>query len=272
MSQAASVETVAGLVRAASELRSALSGLRFNPPVSHVYNPLEYAWPCYEAYLRRFAASRKRVIFLGMNPGPFGMVQTGVPFGEIKAVRDWLKINHAVGKPPVEHPRRPITGLSCTRSEISGQRLWGLFAERFGDAPQFFREHLVLNYCPLAFMESTGRNRTPDKLAAHEKEIVFAACDRHLREAVRVLEPEWLIGIGDFARRRAQTVFPGESPRIGQILHPSPANPEANRAWAALATEQLVKLGVWRRRRTEGRGRKVTGGNESASRSDVSPG
>ena len=35
----------------------------------------------------------KRVVFLGMNPGPFGMAQVGVPFGEVAAVRDWLRID-----------------------------------------------------------------------------------------------------------------------------------------------------------------------------------
>lgn len=240
-------EPAAPLIRAAQRLRLAVSRLRFLAPVSHVYNPLDYAWTCHEAYLRRFAAPPKRVVFLGMNPGPFGMVQTGVPFGEIKAVRHWLGICSPIDKPRSEHPRRLITGFACHRSEVSGQRLWGLFASRFGAPEQFFQQHLVLNYCPLAFMESTGRNRTPDKLPRHEKELLFAACDRHLREAIRALEPEWLIGVGDFARQRAEAVFGGGPPRVAQILHPSPANPAANRAWARVVTEQLEALGVWTR-------------------------
>jgi single-strand selective monofunctional uracil DNA glycosylase len=219
--------------------------LQFSSPVSHVYNPLDYAWTAYESYLRSFAAEPKRVVFLGMNPGPFGMVQTGVPFGEVKVVRDWLRLAAPIDKPPAEHPRRPITGFACKRSEVSGQRLWGLFAQRFGEPKEFFKQHMVLNYCPLAFMEATGRNRTPDKLPPSERAILFAACDQHLRAAIEALQPQWLIGIGDFARRRAEIVFPGGAPAIGQILHPSPASPAANRAWAALATQQLEELGVW---------------------------
>ena len=238
-------EGLVTLILAAQHLRLAVSGLRFRSPVSHVYNPLDYAWPCYELYLRRFAAPPKRVVFLGMNPGPFGMVQTGIPFGEIRAVRDWLGICSEVGKPPRQHPQRPVTGFGCSRSEISGQRLWGLFAERFGSPQRFFANHLVLNYCPLAFMERAGRNRTPDKLRTPEKELLFAACDQHLREAVQVLQPEWLIGIGDFARRRAEAVFPEGRPKVGQVLHPSPANPSANRAWAVLVAKQLETLGIW---------------------------
>ena len=172
--------TVTRLIQAGSRLNAALSKLRFGPPVSHVYNPLEYAWSCYEGYIRRFARSRKRVVFLGMNPGPFGMVQTGIPFGEVRAVREWLQLTAIIGRPSEQHPRRPVNGLNCERSEVSGQRLWGLFAERFGSAPTFFKDHFVLNYCPLAFMEATGRNRTPDKLTAQEKEPLFSACDEHL--------------------------------------------------------------------------------------------
>ena len=233
------------LLTAGADLSTSLAKLRFAPPVTHVYNPLEYAWPCFEAYVRRFASAPKRVVFLGMNPGPFGMVQTGVPFGEVRAVRQWLQLTATIGRPRKEHPRRPITGLECQRSEVSGQRLWGLFSDRFGSAEKFFRHHFVLNYCPLAFMEQTGLNRTPEKLAPGEKEELYAACDRHLREVIHALRPKWVIGVGDFARRRAELVLEGERLRIGQILHPSPANPQANRGWATIATRQLVELGVW---------------------------
>jgi single-strand selective monofunctional uracil DNA glycosylase len=173
------------------------------------------------------------------------MVQTGIPFGEVRTVREWLKLVAPIGKPRQEHPRRLITGLACQRSEVSGQRLWGLFAQKFVSAAEFFQEHLVLNYCPLAFMEITGRNRTPDKLTSQEKDLLFRACDQHLRTAVDSLKPQWLIGVGDFASRRAEMVFSEGSPKIGRIIHPSPANPQANRAWAALTTQQLVNLGVW---------------------------
>jgi single-strand selective monofunctional uracil DNA glycosylase len=237
--------TSQSMIDAAQRLRAAVNKLSFNSPVPHVYNPLDYAWPAHEQYLRRYANSRKRVLFLGMNPGPFGMVQTGVPFGQIAAVRDWLGIDAKIGRPSDEHPKRCVTGLACARNEISGQRLWGLFAKRFGSAEKFFREHLVVNYCPLAFLESSGRNRTPDKLPIAERAALFVACDEHLREVVRVLRPEWLVGVGDFAAKRAREVFVDPSPRLGRILHPSPACPESNVNWAGKVTTQLRELGVW---------------------------
>jgi single-strand selective monofunctional uracil DNA glycosylase len=233
------------LVAAARQLREETRRLSFRAPVTHVYNPLVYAWAPHEAYLRRFGGGRRRIVFLGMNPGPFGMAQTGVPFGEVGAVRDWLRIGGPVGKPVAEHPRRPVTGFACGRSEVSGQRLWSLFAERYRTPRRFFAEHLVVNYCPLAFIESSGRNRTPDKLPASERARLFAACDRHLRAMLAALQPEWLIGIGDFAMKRAQGIGANGAVRLGRILHPSPANPAANRNWHAAVTRQLQQLGVW---------------------------
>ncbi len=233
------------LIAAAEKLRDATQSLQFAEPVTHVYNPLEYAWSPHEAYLRKYFRGRKRVVFLGMNPGPFGMVQTGVPFGEIAAVRDWLGIVAEVGKPGKEHPKRPITGFGTVRSEVSGQRLWGLFAKRFGRPAKFFLEHAVMNYCPLAFLETTGRNRTPDKLSAAEKERLFALCDEHLRKVVETLRPEWVIGVGDFAATRAKLTLPEGPVKIGRILHPSPASPAANRDWPGVATAQLEALGIW---------------------------
>jgi single-strand selective monofunctional uracil DNA glycosylase len=235
------------LIDSAARLRDAVNQLRFAPPVTHVYNPLDYAWAAHEVYLRRYAKGHKRIVFLGMNPGPFGMAQTGVPFGEIPSVRDWLGITAKVTKPTMEHPKRRVLGFDCPRCEVSGQRLWGLFARQFGAAKNFFEEHLVMNYCPLAFIESSGRNRTPDKLPASEREALFRACDEHLREAVRVLEPEWIVGVGDFAMKRAGEIFTGGSIKIGRILHPSPASPAANRDWPGTATHQLQELGIWKR-------------------------
>jgi single-strand selective monofunctional uracil DNA glycosylase len=232
------------LLAAARELSAQVGALRFGPPVSHVYNPLDYAWAPHAAYLQRFGDGRKRAVLVGMNPGPFGMVQTGVPFGEIAAVREWMGIEAPVGRPAIENPKRPIEGFACARSEVSGRRLWGLFAARFGTADAFFAEHFVANWCPLAFFDH-GRNLTPDKLPAAETEALQAACDAHLAALVDALAPEWVIGVGGFAEQRAQQALAGRPVKIGRILHPSPASPAANRGWAEVAMRQLRDLGVW---------------------------
>lgn len=232
------------LESAARRLSDALDGMRFAAPVSHVYNPLTYAWAPNALYLQRYGQGRKRVVFVGMNPGPFGMVQTGVPFGEIAAVRDWMGIEAEVRKPQEENPKRPIEGFACARSEVSGRRLWGLFAERFGTAEAFFAEHFVANYCPLAFFDG-GRNLTPDKLPAAEQGPLLAACDTHLQEVARLLQPDWVIGVGAWAEQRARLALEGMPVRFGRVLHPSPASPAANRGWSEAATRQLYEQGVW---------------------------
>lgn len=232
------------LITAAKKLSAQVDALQFSPPVSYVYNPLSYAWPVHEAYLRRYGSGRKKVVLMGMNPGPFGMVQTGVPFGEVAMVRDWMGLSGEIGHPAVENPKRPIEGFGCTRSEVSGRRLWGLFQDRFGTADAFFADHFVANYCPLAFFDG-GRNLTPDKLAAVEMAPVMAACDAHLRTLIEALSPEWVIGVGAWAEQRAAKVAAGLPVNIGRVLHPSPASPAANRGWSEAATRQMLALGVW---------------------------
>ena len=238
---------MSGLIEPALELSKKLEGLDFNSPVEFVYRPLEYAWDAHRIYLERFAAGPKRVLFLGINPGPFGMTQTGVPFGEIAAVKDWMGIETAVGKPACEHPKRPVEGFACKKSEVSGRRLWGLFAERFGSAEKFFEEHFVVNYCPLVWMSQTGANLTPDKISAAEMAPVEKACMEHLAQVVEVLQPSYLIGVGAFAEERLKRAaqITGSQAILGKVLHPSPASPAANRGWAEAATKQLEAQLVW---------------------------
>ena len=236
----------AALARAARDLSGACATLRFGAPVAHVYDPLQYAWAPCEQYLERYGNTRKRVVFLGMNPGPFGMMQTGVPFGEVAAVRDWMGIEAPVSAPESQHPKRPIDGFGCTRSEVSGRRLWGWASARFGSARAFFDECFVLNYCPLVFLEASGRNRTPEQMPVAETAPLYDACDRHLRAAVAALQPDWAIGIGGFAARRLESALgPAPGLRIAQVLHPSPASPAANRGWAEAMDRALDALGVF---------------------------
>ena len=232
------------LHEAAQTLAAEVSVLSFSEPVALVYHPLRYAWDAHAAYLDRYGKGRRSVLLLGMNPGPFGMAQTGVPFGDVAMVRDWLGIEAPVGRPPAEHPKRPVLGFQCPRSEVSGQRLWGWARARFGTAERFFARFFVANYCPLLFMTKTGRNLTPDALPAAERAPLFAACDQALRAMVDLLEPEIVIGIGRFAEDRAGAALKGRELRIGRILHPSPASPAANRDWAGQAERGLMQLGI----------------------------
>ena len=233
------------LVEAARKLTDAVTELYFSEPTAVVYNPLDYACLPYEYYLKKYGDSPKKILFMGMNPGPFGMAQTGIPFGEVAHVRDWLGIYGKVLAPNNEHPKRRIEGFSCARSEVSGRRFWGAMKERFGQAEAFFIDHFVINYCPLVFMEESGRNRTPDKLPNKEVAALYECCDMHLRSVIHSLQPDWVIGVGAFAEARARVALSQESVQFGRILHPSPASPTANRGWAAQMTEQMEVIGLW---------------------------
>jgi single-strand selective monofunctional uracil DNA glycosylase len=226
------------------QLRSDLRNQRFSAPVAYVYNPLQYAWSPHAEYLRRYGQGQRDIVLVGMNPGPWGMVQTGVPFGDIVTVRDWLGITCQAGKPEIEHPRRRVEGFGCQRREISGSRLWGWARDTFVTPEQFFKHFFVVNYCPLCFFEAGGGNRTPDRLGPGEREPLFAACDRALRAMVSSLRPWLVIGIGRFAEKRAREALAGLPPLVASVLHPSGANPRASRNWGGQMNTALDTLGV----------------------------
>lgn len=234
----------ADLVAIADTLVAELADLTFGPPVIRVYNPLIYAREPHAAYMTRYGGGPKEVLLVGMNPGPWGMAQTGVPFGEVALVRDWMGIQGAVGYPAHEHPARPITGFTCHRSEVSGRRLWGWARDTFGTPEAFFARFLVVNYCPLLFLEESGRNRTPDHLPIAERVALFAACDRALRHTIELLRPRLVVGVGRFAEGRVRASAEGLAVDVGRITHPSPANPAANRGWEQLVRAELGTLGV----------------------------
>lgn len=230
------------LITITRELSKGVDTLSFDYPVAYVYNPLDYAWKSHRAYLEKYGDRKSRVLLIGMNPGPWGMAQTGIPFGEVNAVRDFLGIDESVAQPIRVHPNRPIQGLACPRSEVSGRRLWSWAKERYGTAEEFFRSFFVLNYCPLCFMEEGGKNRTPDKLNPIERNEVFELCDSALRKIVELLEPSKIVGIGGFAMKRTMQALNRDD--IESILHPSPASPMANRGWAPQIETQLEAMGV----------------------------
>jgi single-strand selective monofunctional uracil DNA glycosylase len=231
------------LLNEAYKLRDAVNRLSFEPPVAHVYNPLDYALAPYRQYLERYARCPKPKLFLGMNPGPFGMMQTGIPFGEIKAVRQWMGLDATIQMPAHQHPKRLIEGWACKRSEVSGRRLWAWAATTYGSAERFFAEHFVVNFCPLVFLEASGKNRTPESLPSAERGPLDEACMQHLLAVIGLLEPKILVGVGGFAARRLelarQKLRRSEAYRVIQILHPSPASPAANRGWEEAIAQQL---------------------------------
>jgi single-strand selective monofunctional uracil DNA glycosylase len=225
-----------GLLAIADDLSARVGDLRFRRPVACVYNPLEYARAGFRAYVTRYGAPPKELLILGMNPGPWGMAQTGVPFGEVAHVRSWLDIDEPVGHPVGEIPSRPIMGFACTRSEVSGARVWGWARAAFGTPERFFARCFVTNYCPLIFFDAAGHNLTPDRLARADQVELFAICDNAFRRTALLVEARQVIALGVFAFVRAQEALAGTGCTVTAVPHPSPANPAANRGWSRLMT------------------------------------
>ncbi len=232
------------LLRITETLVEELESLEFSAPVAYVYNPLVYASEPHGQYLKLYGTGRKETVFVGMNPGPWGMAQTGVPFGEIEIVKGWLRIDGKVDKPPREHPKKRVDGFRCGRSEVSGRRLWGLFRERFGTPEKFFEHFFVVNYCPLLFLDAEGRNITPDKLKAAETLPLLTACNEALLRTVKYLGPSHVIGVGNFAEAQIRSALKDLDLKIGKILHPSPANPAANNGWKEIVLKQLHEQAI----------------------------
>lgn len=225
---------------------------RLPPPPKDmlVRNPLRYARAGHRAWLRKFAPAHPGLhcLFVGVNPGPWGMGQTGVPFGQIAAVRDWMGLDFVVQQPPNPHQARPVQGLDCKRSEVSGARLWGLMQERFGTAQNFFGTHFVVNHCPLLFTDLGGgraRNLTPDKLPRPWRDELLAICDDWLLAVLRLLAPRFAISIGGETHKRLLAMAEGLELQVGRMPHPSPANPQASHDYSGKATAALVAAGVW---------------------------
>lgn len=234
-------ETVAAqpaLARIARGLGRDVEALDWHTP-SHIYNPLQYAWSGHREYLARYGKKRGRVLLLGMNPGPWGMAQTGVPFGTVSIVREWFRIETKLARRlPVQHPKYPILGMACHRSEGSGGRLWGWAQDAFGKPGRFFDRFFVWNYCPLLFL-GKDRNLTPVDLTAPEARAMSVVCDHALARVIRLLDPVAVVGIGRYAERHAHEVV-GDGVPIAYLPHPSPASPAANRDWPAMAERALA--------------------------------
>lgn len=220
------------------QLAKDLDALDFHTP-SHVYNPMLYAWSGYQQFLQRYGEKKGRILLLGMNPGPWGMAQTGIPFGNITAVRDWFGIATQLTPPlPEQHPKYPILGMACHRDEGSGKRLWAWAADRFGSADAFFEHFFVWNYCPLLFL-AQDRNMIPSSLSASERQPLEKLCSNALAQAVDILQPAAIMALGRYAEKQAQSVL-GDSVAVHYLLHPSPANPKANKHWVEIADQTLA--------------------------------
>ncbi|KAL7643956.1 UNVERIFIED_CONTAM: hypothetical protein RMT77_005968 [Armadillidium vulgare] len=224
-----------------------LLSLNYNSKVECIYNPLEYAKEPHVNFVKTYCGGEKKVLLLGMNPGPWGMCQTGVPFGEVDHVKNWLNIDGKVERPSKELRQKPIHGFECTRSEVSGNRMWSLLKELSGDPKTLFEKVFIHNYCPLAFLSKTGKNITPVELPVEERKSLEEICDKYLIQVIELLKVEFLVCIGNYVSQRSQKALERSGVigvQVSTLMHPSPINPKANKGWKQIAIKQLQEANV----------------------------
>jgi single-strand selective monofunctional uracil DNA glycosylase len=236
-------------IDATKTLNQQLEDFHFKNKVDSYYNPLEYAWPVHEEYLRKFGSDTKEAFMLGMNPGPWGMAQTGVPFTDPYIARDWMNLpEREVGTPDNERSDRPVQGWESDRKEASGQKLHGFFRTLYGNLEDFFEIGFVANYCPLVMFSEEGTNLTPEDLLKEDRVPLFEACDPYIESLIEFYDPDVLVGIGRFAQRRLAAVRGLDEDEVAYLPHPSPASPIATRDggdyWRNLVREELEELNL----------------------------
>lgn len=236
-------------VTVTKNLNQRIETLSIEDKVEWYYNPLDYAFPVHEAYLEKFGSDRKTGFFLGMNPGPWGMAQTGVPFTDPYIARDWMELpRRSVGSPSNERDARPIEGWESDRKEASGQKLHGFFRSIYGSLENFFENHIVMNYCPLVMYSEEATNLTPEDLLKADRESIFEICDPYLADLIEFYDPDVLVGIGRFGQRRLMDVLDLTESEVAYLPHPSPASPIATRDggdyWRGLVRDMLEERGL----------------------------
>ncbi len=219
------------------------------PECVYVYHPLNYAWNFHKKYLELYVKKGTKALFLGMNPGPFGMAQTGIPFGEVNVVKEYLKIDEPLLALPITHPKRPIEGLLCERSEVSGRRLWSLIEKKFPLSKQFTPHLAIMNYCPVVFVDTgpTGKNIIPEKIEKEVRVELEKVCDTYLDDIIDIIRPISVVGIGQYAKKKLSLSIARSKKNIyvTSIIHPSPANPQANKGWLEIVEKALVDENIW---------------------------
>lgn len=180
----------------------------------HVWNPGRYGASWHRRFRRMVPLESNPVILFGLNPGPYGMAQTGIPFTDVKRLRERLprlaaslEIHGPVEVPGLAPPSlRPF----LTRSfESSAVRIYRFLDLAWGSAEEGWRKVGVANPCSLLFMDAAGKNRTPADLqgavsrrrsAGHSAAELREACDRLRRkaalEAMAAVRPRGVVLLG----------------------------------------------------------------------------
>jgi single-strand selective monofunctional uracil DNA glycosylase len=225
-----------------------------------VLNPGRYGERWHARFRRAYPMSPRPLLVFGLNPGPYGMAQTGVPFTDLKRLESALpglwKDLVASGE-PVTRPglAPPSLARHLTRTfESSSVRVYRFLERAYGRPELALREVVFVNPCPLLFIDpETGANRTPADLpralrARKAAELVHAFEELRratVLEAVAELEPRGAILLGrDVAAAVGEALRAALGARsVVEWEHPARAVPET---WSRGLADELRKRGLLR--------------------------
>jgi single-strand selective monofunctional uracil DNA glycosylase len=226
-----------------------------------IWNPGLYAASWHALFRKEYPASAGCILVFGLNPGPYGMAQTGIPFTDLKRLREHLPRlakgleRRGCSLAGVGLAPRSLRPYLSRTFESSAVRVYRFLSRGWGSAEDGWRSVVVANPCSLLFMDAAGENRTPaDLVGAVSRRTGSLVAARRLRErcnalrrlaareAVRVLSPRGVVLLGKDAQRAMQT---GIAPLLGpdSILgweHPARAVPDR---WAMGLLEEIKRRG-----------------------------
>lgn len=210
----------------AQDAESVRRALRL-PRDHRVLNVHAYGWSAYEAFVRAYYSDgRPRILALSMNPGPFGAVQTGIPFCDVPLARQLLPgFDRLIAAKP--------SWVASERREISALKLVVWSDARFGGIRGLYARVLLAMTCPLAILRGPRKTNVPlPALPRREQEKIEAFIPRHAAEEIRLAEPAGILMLGEWAQRVwriALRTDPGLA-SLPALAAPHPAAHITNRA------------------------------------------
>ncbi|XP_073819638.1 uncharacterized protein isoform X2 [Musca autumnalis] len=215
----------------------------------HTYNPVVHAAEIHCNYLQKYLDSPKRILFVGMNPGRYGALQTGIPFGNITTVKIGMGLKGRITPTPGQRGKIRIRGLEAPEVEhdSSSTRFWRLISELFDGAENYldllFEKCFVHNFCPLVFIDSDGLNVSLPYIEPNPR--LFAECRKTLGKQITLLKPDLIICIGKFVRSMLSKTRQAKGREILMIEHPSYKNYISADKWIEDAKEVFQSNGLF---------------------------
>jgi len=208
-----------------------------------VWNPALYALDIYQEYLTKFPPEPGAILALGLNPGPYGMAQTGIPFTDCRTASGALGMEMTIpGKAPDDLISRlkKANGKWRGTYERSSLGMYRFLILAWGDIKTAYRNWFVGNPCPLLFLDPERWNVTPADPRLRRMKEVGELRQRAVIGFSEILNPRGIVCFGkDVAKAVGEVAIRQVGPdRVVFYEHPARAVPEK---WAAGLLQELTQ-------------------------------